>query len=338
MKLNLSPLPGILFMSLIMSQCSVVPEYPTTGSVNRLSPEMDAILEPGILPEILADGFEWSEGPLWLPDQNILIFSDIPQNTIFQWSEKDGLSTYLKPSGHTGIEAREGESGSNGLLLDPEGKLVLCQHGDRRMASMNVSLTEPEPNFTTLADKWEGKKFNSPNDAVFSQSGELFFTDPAYGMEGKFDDPKREIDFTGVYKRQPDGRVILITDALSAPNGIGLSPEEDRLYVANSGRSSGLIWKIFDRAPDGSYTNERLFYDAGPAGDSLRGAPDGLVVRSDGIIFATGPGGVWIFEPDGTHLGIVRTGQATSNCTLDAREEYLYMTADSFLMRIKLKK
>ncbi|MDX2431642.1 MAG: SMP-30/gluconolactonase/LRE family protein [Bacteroides sp.] len=338
MKLNLSPLPGILFMSLIMSQCSVVPEYPTTGSVNRLSPEMDAILEPGILPEILADGFEWCEGPLWLPDQNILIFSDIPQNTIFQWSEKDGLSTYLKPSGHTGIEAREGESGSNGLLLDPEGKLVLCQHGDRRMASMNASLAEPEPNFTTLADKWEDKKFNSPNDAVFSKSGELFFTDPAYGMELGFDDPNREMDFTGVFRLHTGGEVSLVTNKLSAPNGIALSPDEKHLYVANSGRSSGLIWEIFDRASDGSYTNERLFYDAGPAGDSLRGAPDGLAVRSDGIIFATGPGGVWIFEPDGTHLGIVRTGQATSNCTLDAREKYLYMTADNFLMRIKLKK
>lgn len=338
MKKNLSPLPGILFMSLIISQCSVIPEYPTTGSVNRLSPEIDGIIAPGVLPEILAEGFEWSEGPLWLPDQNILIFSDIPQNTIFQWSEKDGLSSYLKPSGHTGIESREGESGSNGLLLDPKGKLVLCQHGDRRMARMNASLAEPESNFTTLADNWEDKKFNSPNDAVFSNSGELFFTDPAYGMERGFDDPKREMDFTGVFKLQPGGEVSLVTDKLSAPNGIGLSPDEKHLYVANSGRASGLIWEIFDRASDGSYNNERLFYDAGPAGDSLKGAPDGLVVRSDGIIFASGPGGVWIFKPDATHLGIVRTGQATSNCTLDAREEYLYMTADNFLMRIKLKK
>ena len=338
MKKNLSPLPGILFMSLIISQCSVIPEYPTTGSVNRLSPEIDGIIAPGVLPEILAEGFEWSEGPLWLPDQNILIFSDIPQNTIFQWSEKDGLSSYLKPSGHTGIESREGESGSNGLLLDPKGKLVLCQHGDRRMARMNASLAEPESNFTTLADNWEDKKFNSPNDAVFSNSGELFFTDPAYGMERGFDDPNREMDFTGVFKLQPGGEVSLVTDKLSAPNGIGLSPDEKHLYVANSGRASGLIWEIFDRASDGSYNNERLFYDAGPAGDSLKGAPDGLVVRSDGIIFASGPGGVWIFKPDATHLGIVRTGQATSNCTLDAREEYLYMTADNFLMRIKLKK
>ncbi len=338
MKINLSPLPGILFMTFFLSQCSVKPEYPTTGSLNRLSPEMDGIIAPGTLPEILADGFDWSEGPLWLPEQKVLIFSDVPENTIFQWSEDEGVRLYLKPSGYTDDIPRGGETGSNGLLLDPDGKLVLCQHGDRRMARMNSSTALPEASFTTLADNWDGKKFNSPNDAVFNKAGDLFFTDPAYGMEFRYDDPKREMDFTGVFWLHQEGEVSLVTDQLSAPNGIGLSPDEKHLYVANSGKSSGLIWEVFDRAPDGSYTNERLFYDAGPAGDSLKGAPDGLTVRSDGIIFATGPGGVWIFEPDGTHLGIVRTGQATSNCTLDAREDYLYMTADNFLMRIKLLK
>ena len=154
-----------------------------------------------------------------------------------------------------------------------------------------------------------------------AKQGTLFFTDPAYGMEFRYDDPTREMDFTGVFRITARWKVItLLTDPYRAPNGIGLSPDESKLYVANSGRASGLIWEVFDRAPDGSYTNERLFYDAGPAGDSLRGAPDGLVVRSDGIIFATGPGGVWIFDPEGEHLGIVRTGQATSNCTLDAEE------------------
>jgi len=320
-----------------ISQCSKKPSYPTTGSVNRLVPEIDNIIAPGILPEVLANGFEWSEGPLWLPKQKKLIFSDIPQNKIFEWSEEGGLKNYLEPSGYTGSIPRGGETGSNGLVLDLQGNLVLCQHGDRRMARMNGSLEKPEASFTTLTNNWKEKKFNSPNDAVFSKNGDLFFTDPSYGMEFRYDDPKREMDFTGVFRLQPDGRLSLITKALSAPNGIGLSPDELSLYVANSGRSSGLIWKIFDRAPDGSYTNERLFYDAGPASDSLRGAPDGLAVRSDGIIFASGPGGVWILKPNGTHLGIVRTGQATSNCTLDADEKYLYMTADSLLMRIELQ-
>ncbi len=319
-----------------MTQCVSQTRYPGQGSVHRLSPAMDDIISPGTFPEILADGFDWSEGPLWLPEQEMLIFSDIPQNKIFQWSEKEGLKDYLHPSGYTGEAVRGGESGSNGLLLDTEGRLVLCQHGDRRMARMEAPLDNASADYTTLAEHWEGKRFNSPNDAVFSKDGDLFFTDPAYGLEGKFDDPKREIAFTGVYRCQPDGRVTLISENLSAPNGIGLSPDENTLYVANSGRASGLIWKIFERAPDGSYINERLFYDAGPAGDTLKGAPDGLVVRSDGIIFATGPGGVWIFQPDGKHLGIVLTGQATSNCTLDAEEKYLYMTADNLLMRISL--
>lgn len=324
-------------ISISLTRCFSQSSYPEQGSVQRLSPAMDKIIKPGTLPEILADGFDWCEGPLWLPGQDMLIFSDIPKNKIFQWSEKEGLGSYLSPSGYTGIIPRSGESGSNGLLLDAEGRLVLCQHGDRRMARMNRPTGLPEADYTSLAEQWEGKRFNSPNDAVFSKGGDLFFTDPAYGMEGKFDDPKREINFTGVFRLKPDGKVSLVSDALSAPNGIGLSPDESHLYVANSGRSSGLIWKVFDRAADGSYTNESLFYDAGPAADSLRGAPDGLVVRSDGIIFATGPGGVWIFQPDGKHLGIVLTGQATSNCTLDAEEKYLYMTADNLLMRIKLK-
>ena len=329
-------LPGFLVALSTITQCGSQPGYPGKGSVDRLSPELDGIIAPGTIPEVLADGFDWSEGPLWLPGQEMLIFSDVPLNTIFQWSEKEGLKRYLHPSGYTGNIPRGGETGSNGLLLDAEGRLVLCQHGDRRMARMNTPRDQPEAVFTSLADNWEGKKFNSPNDAVFSKTGDLFFTDPAYGMEFRYDDPKREMDFTGVFRLQPDGRVTLLTDALSAPNGIGLSPDEKHLYVANSGRASGLIWEIFDRAPDGSYTNERLFYDAGPAGDSLKGAPDGLAVRSDGIIFATGPGGVWVFRPDGTHLGIVRTGQPTSNCTLDEREQYLYMTADNLLMRIRL--
>lgn len=332
---------GLTFLSIAIAlisliQCSNRPAYPTTGAVNRLSSGIDEIIAPETLPEILASGFDWSEGPLWLPEQKVVIFSDVPQNTIYQWSEKEGLMTYLTPSGYTDTLTRGGETGSNGLILDTKGKLVLCQHGDRRIARMNASPGHPEADFTSLTDHWEGRRFNSPNDAVFSKQGDLFFTDPAYGMEFRYDDPNREMDFTGVFRLTRGGELTLLTDALSAPNGIGLSPDEKYLYVANSGRSSGLIWIVFERLPDGSYSNERLFYNAGPAGDSLRGAPDGLVVRSDGVIFASGPGGVWVFQADGTHLGIIRTGQATSNCTLDTEENYLYITADSLLMRIEL--
>ncbi len=310
----------------------------TTGSVERLSPQLDNIIPPGELPEILAKGFEWTEGPLWLPDQDMLIFSDIPVNSIFQWSEKDGLKLYLKPSGYTDTLPREGESGSNGLLLDREGRLVLCQHGDRRMARMDAFVVKPEPRFVTLADKWQGKRLNSPNDAVYNSRGDLFFTDPAYGMPEGFEDPRREISFTGVFKLSAEGELTLLTDKLTAPNGIGLSPDESKLYVANSGEGDQAIWMEYGLKEDGSLDEGRVFCDASSKAETEGGAPDGFKVRKDGIIFATGPGGVWVLSPDGTHLGTVKTGQATSNCALDDESGYLYITADMYLMRIKLKK
>ena len=313
-------------------------EYPKTGSVDRHHPSLDKIIAPGERPEIIAEGFDWSEGPLWLPKQKMLIFSDIPGNSIYQWSEKDSLKLYLKPSGYTDSIPRGGETGSNGLILNPEGKLTLCQHGDRRMAIMDAPLNAPEPEFITLIANWDKKRFNSPNDAVFSANGDLYFTDPAYGMEFRYKDPKREMDFTGVFKFSTEGEISLLTDQLSAPNGIGLSPDEKKLYVANSGGGENSIWMVYDFAEDGSLANGKVFHDASIASDSLRGAPDGLVVRNDGIIFATGPGGVWIFTPEGKNLGIIKTGQATSNCTLDSDDQYLYMTADMYLMRIKLVK
>lgn len=325
-----------LVLLLLLISCSQQ-EYPTTGAVLRLSPQLDRILAPEALPEILAEGFEWSEGPLWLADQEKVIFSDIPNNSIFEWSEKQGLNLYLKPSGYTGTIARGGETGSNGLLLDADGRLVLCQHGDRRVARMLAPLDNPQASYETIVGSWEGKRFNSPNDAVFHSNGNLYFTDPAYGMEQGYGDPRRELDFTGVYLSNPQGEVKLLSDQLSAPNGIGLSPDESKLYVANSGGETGFLWMEYGINQNGAIENGRLFCDARPASDSLRGAPDGLVVREDGIIFATGPGGVWILNPEGEHLGIILTGQATSNCTLDEGSRYLYMTADMFLMRIRLR-
>jgi gluconolactonase len=327
---------GMVVAGLALTRCCAQPGFPATGAIDRLNPEMDRIIAPGVLPEVLAEGFNWSEGPLWLPEQDLLIFSDVPENSIFQWDEKNGLQLYLKPSGYTDTVPRGGETGSNGLLLDREGRLVLCQHGDRRMAMMKSPPDKPAPEFVTLADRWNGKRFNSPNDAVFGKDGTLYFTDPAYGMEFRYNDPRREMDFTGVFRLGTDGEVTLLTDQLSSPNGIGVSPDGSLLYVANSGGPSGPIWMVYEIGEDGALANGRVFLDARPAADTLRGGPDGLVVRSDGTIFATGPGGVWIIKPDGKHLGTVRTGQATSNCTLDEEEKYLYMTADMFLMRIRL--
>jgi len=310
-------------------------EFTKTGSIERLDPRLDQIIAPGVLPEIVADGFDWSEGPLWLPEQELLVFSDIPENTVYQWSEEGGLKLYLNPSGYTGNIRRCGETGSNGLLRDPNGSLVLCQHGDRRMARMDASIDNPEPKFITLANKWQGKKFNSPNDAVYNSKGELFFTDPAYGMELGWEDPQREIQFAGVYKLTSGGEVILLIDSIPAPNGVGFSPDESRLYIASSGKDAS--WYEYRLADDGSLSWGRSFFDAREFKKTRKGSPDGLVVRDDGIIFASGPGGILVFTPEADHLGTILTGQATSNCTLDADGEYLYITADMFLMRILLK-
>ena len=327
----------ILMFNLALTACRQQGEveYPTTGSVERLDPRMDQIIAPGVLPEIVADSFDWSEGPLWLPEQEKLVFSDIPQNTVYQWSEKGGLNTYLSPSGYTGTLRRGGETGSNGLLRDPGGRLVLCQHGDRRIARMDASLENPQATFITLADKWQGKRFNSPNDAVYNNKGELFFTDPAYGLELRWEDPNREIEFAGVYKLNINGEVILLIDSIPAPNGIGLSPDQGRMIVASSGKDAS--WYEYRLAADGSLTDGRVFFDARELKKTRKGSPDGLVVRDDGIIFASGPGGILVFTPEAVHLGTILTGQATSNCTLDADGNYLYMTADMFLMRIPLQ-
>jgi gluconolactonase len=311
--------------------------YIKTGSVERYDPKMDNIILPGELPEIISEGFEWTEGPVWLTEQNMLLFSDIPRNSVFQWSEKDGLKLYLKPAGYTDTVSRGGETGSNGLLIDKDGRLILCQHGDRRIARMDAPLDNPEARYISLVDNWQDKRFNSPNDAVFNSHGDLFFTDPPYGMELGFEDPKREINFTGVYKLSAEGKLILLTDKMTAPNGIGLSTDESKLYVANSGEGDKAIWMEFGFNSDGSLDQGRIFHNASKEQKVEKGAPDGLKVRKDGTIFATGPGGVWIFSPGGEHLGTVKTGQATSNCAFDSEGKYLYITADMYLMRIRLK-
>ena len=306
-----------------------------TGSVERLDPRMDDVIEPGVLPEIVADSFVWSEGPVWVPEIKSVLFSDVPENTVYQWSEKDGLKQYLKPSGYTAENPRSGETGSNGLLLNNTGELLLCQHGDRRVAKLNTSVSNPLPDYVTLADNWDGKKFNSPNDLAIDNQDRIYFTDPAYGMVKKWGDPNREIDFTGVYRTIP-GRldVDLLIDSIQAPNGIGLSPDGKTLYVASSGPDCSLYEFELD---DSGVKSGKLFFDARELKKTRRGSCDGMYVRSDGVIFATGPGGVLIFLPDGTLLGSVLTGQATANCALDEEGGWLYMTADMYLMRIKLK-
>jgi len=307
-------------------------KYKKTGSVERLSQELDQIIDTSEMPEILAGGFEWSEGPLWLSGQNMLIFSDVPKNVVYQWTESDSTKVYLQPSGFTDTTAGSEGQGSNGLTLDPAGNLILCQHGDRRMARMEAPLGNPKPRFGTVIDRYNGKRLNSPNDAVFNSHGDLFFTDPPYGLEKGYEDPQRELNYTGVFRLSADGKLNLISDKMTAPNGVALSPDEKRLYVTNSGDGDEKYLMVFDLNADGSAGEGRILFK--PQGE---GHMDGLKIRGDGTIFTTGPGGVLVLSPDGKHLGTIITGYATSNCAFDASDDYLYITADDYLMRIRLK-
>ncbi|MFM8497288.1 MAG: SMP-30/gluconolactonase/LRE family protein [Planctomycetia bacterium] len=309
---------------------------PTVGSIERLDPRLDALVPPGASIEVLAMGFAWAEGPVWVPDDRgglpagSLLFSDIPHNRVHRWNAKDGVSVFLEPAGFTGPSAYGKERGSNGLTLDREGRLISCEHGDRR-----VSRLERDGGKVTLADRFEGKRFNSPNDAAVHSSGAIYFTDPPYGLPKQMDDPRRELDWCGVYRVAPTGDVSLLCRTMTRPNGLAFSPDEKLLYVAQSDPKAPL-WKAFRVQPDGTLDEGRTFFDATALAAGRKGLPDGLRVDRAGNLFATGPGGVLVFAPDGTHLGTLLTGQATANCAFDATGTTLYITADSLLCRVKL--
>jgi gluconolactonase len=305
-------------------------ETPTLGTIERIDSRLDRIVPREARVERLAEGFDWSEGPVWDRRGGYLLFSDVPQNTVFKWQQGKGVSVFLKPSGYTGTTPRGGEPGSNGLIMDPQGRLVLCQHGDRRVARL-----EEDRTFKSLAERYQGKRFNSPNDGVFKSNGDLYFTDPPYGLLKQNDDPAKEIEFNGVYRISAgDGSVTLLSREMTFPNGIAFSPDEKTLYVANSDPKKA-IWMAFPVKDDGTLGEGRVFADVTSSVGSRKGLPDGMKVDQSGNLFATGPGGVLIFAPDGTHLGTLATGEATANCGWGEDGTVLYITADMYLGRIK---
>jgi gluconolactonase len=222
------------------------------------------------------------------------------------------------------------------LILDKDGNLVMCQHGDRRMARMDAPLDKPAPKFITIADKYNGKRLSSPNDAVYNSAGELFFTDPPYGLETQDDkDPKKEIPFNGVYKVKTNGEVILLVDSITRPNGLAFLPGEKKLIIACSDGATP-NWYIYDVQSD-SLINGRIFYSAVEEAKTMKGSPDGLKIDKNGNVFATGPGGINIFNSEGKKLGLIKFTEATSNCAFSADEKTLYVTNDMNLVRIKLR-
>ncbi len=304
--------------------------------VEILDAAVKNIIDETVEIEVIATGFDWSEGPLWLPDSKTLLFSDVPKNVIHSWTEAGGVKKYLEPSGYTGSVPREGEMGSNGLALSNDNKLLLCQHGDRKVVAMNAPLTQPKPEFITLADNFGGKKFNSPNDMAVRNNGDLYFTDPPYGLPGLDSDSAKETPFNGVY-RISKGKVTLLVDTLTKPNGIAFLPDGKTFIVANSDGAKP-IWYAFDVDERDSVYNARIFYNAKAEFDKVGGGPDGLKVDKNGNVFATGPGGIWIFNQHGKVLGKINLEGRVSNCAFGADEKTLFVTNADKVLRIKLRK
>lgn len=291
-------------------------EFPGEGTVTRLSL-----------------GHKWTEGPVWNRKENYLLFSDIPNNAIYKWQANKGASLFLQPAGYSGKEPFTGkEPGTNGLTYDAQGRLVMCQHGDRRVARLEAD----GKTITGLVDKYEGKRLNSPNDLTYHSNGDLYFTDPPYGLPKNWEDPGRELDFCGVYRLDKKGKLTLLTKEITRPNGIALSPDEKKLYVASSDPDKA-IWMVYDVIADGTLANGKVFFDATAwAKEKRPGLPDGMKVDKDGNVFATGPGGVLVFAPDGTHLGSFETGVPTANVAFGDDGSTLYVTANTAVIRIKL--
>ena len=302
------------------------------GTIEQLDPALADIISPDATVELLGQGYDWSEGPLWVESEKMLLFTDVPKNVIHKWTEEKGVEVYLTPSGLTGDGPVSKEPGANGLTLDDEGYLLLCQHGDRRVAVMNSSVSDPKPDFTTVVDNYKGKRLNSPNDLVF-YNYDIYFTDPPYGLAA---DSLKELAHQGVYKAPTEGELVLLVDSLTRPNGIAFSPDHKKMYIANSDPEK-VRWYVYDMSDSGTVVSGRIFYDAQVESKTDKGMPDGLKVDSKGNIFASGPGGIWIFNPQGKVLGKVRLPDPTANCALTSDDKTLFITSDMNLLRVKLK-
>lgn len=316
---------------------AVLPTYAQTpahiGRLESLDPGFDQRIAEDAKIEVLAGGFTWTEGPVWVNDESggHLLFSDIPRNSIFRWTESRGIELFMRPSGYTGVAYYGLEPGTNGLALDPQGRLTACEHGDRR-----VSVLTRGGGKRTLVDSFEGNRLNSPNDLVFDSGGSIYFTDPPYGLPERAADPRRQLDFCGVYRLDTGGKLTLLTKQLARPNGIGLSPDQKTLYVAQSDPENP-IWMSFPINDDKSLGEGKVIFNAKEQIKEFPGLPDGLAVAADGIIYGSGPGGIYVLTPEGKLLGRLITGGRTSNCTFSEDEKTLYITADSYLCRVKMK-
>jgi gluconolactonase len=287
------------------------------GKVIRIDPALDQLIPAGAQVEKVAEGFTFTEGPLWMP-AGYLLFSDIPANKIRKWSPDGTLGELDKPASIIG---------PNGLTLDKQGRLIVCEQDGRKLSRL-----EKDGKMTVLADRFEGKRLNSPNDVVVKSDGSIYFTDPPYGLKGQDKDPAKELAFNGVF-RWKDGKLEALYKEMTRPNGIAFSPDEKYLYVANSDGKQK-VWMRFDVAKDGTLAGAKVFVDS--TSDPAPGGPDGMKVDQKGNLWATGPGGIWVISPDGRHLGTIAPAEVPANCHWgDKDAKTLYITARRGLYRIR---
>ena len=288
--------------------------------------------------QIIGRGFKWVEGPVWVPAKQMLLFSDVPNNKVYKWTEADSVQLFLSPAGYTGTSPREGEIGSNGLTLDNQGRLLLCQDGDRQIGRLNASLDSPKASYTTITSNYNGKKFNSPNDIVVSSNGTIYFTDPIYGLAKGADDPARELNFEGVFKVDTTGKTTLLIDSISRPNGVALSNDEKILYVASSDDVHSK-WYAYDLNDNGNIITGKVLLDATElkAKAKVQQGCDGFKVDKCRNIFSAGPDGVCIISPQGKLIGLIRIyNRRASNCAFNETKDVLYVTATDVILKIKL--
>ena len=304
------------------------------GRVHADSPALAALITPGTPIERLADGFTWTEGPVWIREGGYLLFSDVPANRLYRWSEADGASVFLEPSGYEGPEPSGfREPGSNGLVAGPAGTILMCDHGNRAVARLDLTTRRK----TFLATRYEGRRFNSPNDLVLGSDGSIWFTDPPYGLEGLNTSPLKEQPVNGVYRLHPDGDVELVVADMTFPNGILLSPDGRTLYVANSDPKQAVVFS-FSLDEHGKLGERDVFADmTALVGKGMPGLPDGMAVDKAGNLFVTGPGGVHIFSPGGARLGRVDTGTAIANCTFGESGRTLFLASSHMVARISTR-
>jgi gluconolactonase len=301
-----------------------------TATITSLDPRFHQLVPNGAKLERIADGFTWVEGPVWHKQGGYLLFSDIPANAVYKWKAGEGTSVYLNSSGYSGMTPFAGkEPGSNGLTLDAQGRLVLCRHGDRQIGRLESNGT-----IVPLADHYDGHKINSPNDLVFKSNGDLYFTDPPFGLPHAFDDSNKA-PVQGVYRLSKDGTVTLLIHDIKAPNGIAFSPDEKTLYVSDVDPKRA-AWLAYDVKKDGTVTNGRQFFDATRWRKDPYFGPDGFKVDRQGNIFGARPGGLSVIASDGTLLGTIETGQPTSNVAWGEDGQTLFITGGSSVYRLRL--